>query len=52
VVARRLDISGRTLQRRVTALIRAAGVGNRLQLGWYAASHGWVPAAKPVEQRP
>ncbi|MER7456911.1 helix-turn-helix domain-containing protein [Micromonospora sp. NPDC126480] len=42
VVATRLDMSLRTLQRRLRHLMDLAGVETRMQLGWYAARHGWV----------
>ena len=41
-VARQLDISVRTVQRRVTEMMATAGVGTRIQLGRHAAERGWV----------
>jgi DNA-binding NarL/FixJ family response regulator len=41
-VASQLDLSLRTLQRRVRHLLDLAGVESRMQLGWYAARHGWA----------
>jgi DNA-binding CsgD family transcriptional regulator len=41
-VSSQLGISMRTLQRRLRRLMDLAGVGSRMQLGWYAARHGWV----------
>jgi DNA-binding CsgD family transcriptional regulator/sugar-specific transcriptional regulator TrmB len=41
-VAHQLDLSGRTVQRRVQNLMTRAGVTTRLQLGWYARDHHWV----------
>jgi DNA-binding CsgD family transcriptional regulator len=41
-MARSLGVAVRTVQRRITAMQRAAGVGNRIQLVWYAARHGWL----------
>ncbi|MEU5949799.1 helix-turn-helix domain-containing protein [Micromonospora sp. NPDC047465] len=42
VVAAQLDLSLRTLQRRLRHLMDLAGVETRMQLGWYAARHGWA----------
>ncbi|MFF5214955.1 transcriptional regulator TrmB [Micromonospora sp. NPDC000442] len=42
VVATRLDLSLRTLQRRLRHLMDLAGVETRMQLGWYAARNGWA----------
>lgn len=39
-IARRLDTSTRTVQRRVKRLMDDFGAGNRLQLGWQLASRG------------
>jgi sugar-specific transcriptional regulator TrmB/DNA-binding CsgD family transcriptional regulator len=44
-VCTQLDLSMRTLQRRLRHLMDISGVRTRMQLGWYAAEHGWV---KPV----
>ena len=41
-VAGQLDLSARTVQRRVQALMVQAGVTTRIQLGWYARHHGWA----------
>ncbi|TDD16704.1 helix-turn-helix domain-containing protein [Nonomuraea diastatica] len=41
-VAGQLDLSLRTLQRRLRALMDLAGVRTRVQLGWHAARHGWA----------
>ncbi|MEV0722457.1 transcriptional regulator TrmB [Micromonospora purpureochromogenes] len=42
VVAAQLDLSLRTLQRRLRHLMDLAGVETRMQLGWHAARHGWT----------
>ncbi|MFI2485463.1 hypothetical protein ACH47X_01070 [Promicromonospora kroppenstedtii] len=48
-VANQLGTSLRTVQRRVRALMDLAGVETRVQLGWHAATRGWVRAgAVPV----
>ena len=44
-VATQLDLSMRTLQRRLRHLMDVAGVRTRMQLGWHAAEHGWVTSA-------
>ena len=36
------DLSLRTVQRRLRHLQDVAGVQTRMQLGWYAARHGWA----------
>ncbi|TMR31069.1 transcriptional regulator TrmB [Nonomuraea zeae] len=41
-VAGQLDLSLRTLQRRLRALMDLAGVRTRVQLGWHAARHDWA----------
>lgn len=41
-VAGQLDVSVRTVQRRVKHLMEMAGVQTRMQLGWHAARNGWV----------
>ncbi|MFD0633321.1 hypothetical protein ACFQ9X_18870 [Catenulispora yoronensis] len=41
-VARQLDVSVRTVQRRVTEMMAEAGVSTRIQLGWHAARNGWL----------
>jgi DNA-binding NarL/FixJ family response regulator len=43
-VARQLGVSTRTVQRRVSELMTAAGARTRMQLGWHAATHQWLPA--------
>ncbi|MFU8850405.1 helix-turn-helix domain-containing protein [Micromonospora sp. SL1-18] len=42
VVASQLDVSLRTLQRRLRHLMDLAGVKTRMELGWYAARHNWA----------
>lgn len=42
VVAAQLDLSLRTLQRRLRHLMDLAGVQTRMQLGWHAARHSWA----------
>ncbi|WP_328910790.1 helix-turn-helix domain-containing protein [Streptomyces sp. NBC_00234] len=41
-VAARLDVSLRTMQRRVQRLAELSGVTTRMQLGWHAYEQGWV----------
>lgn len=41
-VAAQLGLSMRTVQRRIRALMDDTGTQTRIQLGWYAARHGWV----------
>ncbi len=41
-VASQLDLSLRTVQRRLRHLQDHSGVRTRMQLGWYAARHGWA----------
>jgi sugar-specific transcriptional regulator TrmB len=41
-VATQLDLSLRTLQRRLRHLMDAAGVQSRMQLGWHAARNNWA----------
>ncbi|BFU45439.1 transcriptional regulator TrmB [Krasilnikovia sp. MM14-A1004] len=41
-VATQLDLSLRTLQRRLRHLMDLAGVQSRMQLGWYAARNNWA----------
>lgn len=36
-----LELSLRTVQRRISALMERAGVTSRVQLGWHAREHGW-----------
>ncbi|THV43134.1 hypothetical protein [Glycomyces buryatensis] len=42
-IASKLGIGLRTVQRRVRELMDLADVDTRIQLGWHAAKHGWVP---------
>jgi len=44
-VSTQLDLSMRTLQRRLRHLMDIAGVRTRMQLGWYAAENGWFKPA-------
>jgi len=39
--ASQLDLSLRTVQRRLRHLMDLAGADSRLQLGWHAARNGW-----------
>lgn len=41
-VAGQLQMSARTVQRRLQVLMIRAEATTRLQLGWYASHHGWV----------
>ncbi|NGO74134.1 hypothetical protein G6045_00295 [Streptomyces sp. YC504] len=41
-IARQLETSVRTVQRRLTRLMARAGVDNRAQLAWQAARGGWL----------
>jgi DNA-binding CsgD family transcriptional regulator len=41
-IARQLDISLRTVRRRIQAMMRAAGAANRAQLAWHAARNNWL----------
>ena len=41
-VAGQLDVSVRTVQRRVKHLMDTTGAQTRMQLGWHAARNGWV----------
>jgi len=41
-VANQLDLSLRSVQRRLRHLQDLAGVHSRMQLGWYAARHDWA----------
>ncbi|MFL9683699.1 MULTISPECIES: TrmB family transcriptional regulator [Streptomyces] len=43
VIARRLGVGRRTVLRRVRVLMDRAGATTRMQLGWHAARHGWMP---------
>ncbi|MFF2412499.1 helix-turn-helix domain-containing protein [Streptomyces sp. NPDC058092] len=44
-IARQVDLSYRTLQRRLHALMERAGASTRFQLGIHAAANGWVTGA-------
>ncbi|MFC5180797.1 helix-turn-helix domain-containing protein [Actinomadura harenae] len=44
-VAKQLGISLRTVQRRISGLMGLAGVQTRMQLGWHAATQGWLGLA-------
>lgn len=51
-ISRRLDVSERTVGRRVSSLMRAAGAQTRFQLGWRAAERGWLAqVAEPGHDR-
>jgi hypothetical protein len=41
-MARSLGVAIRTVQRRIAAMQRTAGVDNRIQLVWHAARNGWL----------
>ena len=41
-VAKQLDVSLRTVQRRVRSLMDATRATTRIQLGWAASERGWV----------
>ncbi len=41
-IANQLELSVRTVQRRVRAMMELAGVTSRIQLGWYAAKRNWL----------
>ena len=41
-VAKQLDLSARTIQRRIRQLMDLAGARTRLQLGWHASRAGWL----------
>ncbi|MGW6360007.1 hypothetical protein ACWFR5_33815 [Streptomyces sp. NPDC055092] len=41
-VAAQLEVSARTVQRRIQALMTQAGVTTRIQLGWYTRHHDWA----------
>lgn len=43
-VARHLGVARRTVLRRARSLMDRAGAHSRMQLGWYAAHHGWIEA--------
>ncbi|MGW1704785.1 helix-turn-helix domain-containing protein [Streptomyces sp. NPDC002206] len=46
-IARQADLSYRTLQRRLHALMERAGASTRFQFGIHAAANGWVTGVKP-----
>jgi predicted transcriptional regulator len=41
-IAGQVQLSLRTVQRRISQLMAKAGVATRIQLGWYAAQKGWA----------
>jgi DNA-binding NarL/FixJ family response regulator len=41
-IARQLNISLRTVRRRIQAMMHVANAQNRAQLGWHAARNGWL----------
>jgi sugar-specific transcriptional regulator TrmB/DNA-binding CsgD family transcriptional regulator len=43
-IAGQLRISERSVQRHVRTLMDLAGAHSRVQLGWYAAKHDWLPS--------
>lgn len=45
-VAKQLGISLRTVQRRISGLMGLARVQTRMQLGWHAATQGWLDLAR------
>jgi DNA-binding CsgD family transcriptional regulator len=51
-MARALGVAVRTVQRHISAMERAAGVDNRIQLVWHAARHGWLDGQEPVSRPP
>jgi len=55
-IATQLQVSQRTVQRRVQDLMRRADVRNRMQLSWQVGKLGWLdgaagPAAGPAASR-
>ncbi|MCW3816902.1 hypothetical protein ONA91_20865 [Micromonospora sp. DR5-3] len=42
VIAHQMQLSARSVQRRIRALMDRAGVTTRIQLGWHARHHGWA----------
>jgi DNA-binding NarL/FixJ family response regulator len=46
-IARELDVTVRTVGRRVRQLMDAAGVNTRIQLGWQASRPGWLASTEP-----
>jgi DNA-binding CsgD family transcriptional regulator len=51
-MARALGVAVRTVQRHISAMERAAGVDNRIQLVWHAARHGWLDGEQPAAGTP
>jgi DNA-binding NarL/FixJ family response regulator len=51
-VAHYLGISRRTLQRRLTRLMKNAKVDTRLQLVWRATSEGWLEPSSRASRTP
>jgi DNA-binding CsgD family transcriptional regulator len=51
-ISRRLDVSERTVGRRVSSLMRAAGAQTRFQLGWRAAERGWLAGVAGTGTQP
>ncbi|MFB7225260.1 TrmB family transcriptional regulator [Streptomyces sp. NPDC056227] len=51
VIARQLGVGRRTVVRWARGLMDRAGVDTRMQLGWYAARHGWIETADPPARR-
>ncbi|MCN9241027.1 helix-turn-helix transcriptional regulator [Streptomyces sp. RY43-2] len=47
-IARQLDMSQRTVQRRVHQMMESVGVATRFQLGSYAAVSGWLDPGAPL----
>ncbi len=41
-VAAQVDVSVRTVQRRIQGLMAKSGATTRIQLGWHARHHGWA----------
>lgn len=41
-IARQLQLSHRTVQRRLQRIMAQVGVASRFQLGWYVAGSGWL----------
>ncbi|MFF5920793.1 helix-turn-helix domain-containing protein [Streptomyces flavochromogenes] len=46
VIARQMGVGRRTVLRRARHLMDRAGVVTRMQLGWYAAQHGWIGSSR------
>ncbi|SEG80610.1 hypothetical protein SAMN05216223_11263 [Actinacidiphila yanglinensis] len=47
-IAAQLDLSLRTVERKIRALMGLASVGSRFQLGAEAVARGWLPADRPT----